>query len=246
MAENPPLNAEYVAGEPPVSDHVMCGNCGPWERHADDGECRYCGHVGKVKREPFGGVGRLPEVLGADLLRGGRVTYDSRIDTLRHIQRVQELLTQAILELVERGNMHDRSKLEDPELAIFDEYTPKLKHSTYGSDEYKGFLKGMGAGLAHHYEHNRHHPEHFANGVTGMTLIDLIEMLADWKAATERHADGDMERSLRLQKDRFQIEPQLMCVLWNTARAMGWVPAHNEQPAEAGKAEQSDGAGDGD
>lgn len=32
-----------------------CGICGPWERHADDGECRYCGHVGKVKREPFGG-----------------------------------------------------------------------------------------------------------------------------------------------------------------------------------------------
>lgn len=51
------LLAESVAGEPPVSDHVMCGNCGPWERVADEGECHYCGHEGKVKREPFGGEG---------------------------------------------------------------------------------------------------------------------------------------------------------------------------------------------
>ena len=68
-------------------------------------------------------------------------------------------------------------------VGTFDEYTPKLKHSTYGTDEYKGFLAGMGAGLEHHYAHNRHHPEHHAGGVHGMNLVDLIEMLADWKAA---------------------------------------------------------------
>lgn len=154
--------------------------------------------------------------------------YDSRPDTLKHIERVQELLNQVAAELDQRGLDHDASKLVDPELECFNEYTPKLKNSTYGTDEYKGFLKGMGAGLQHHYQHNRHHPEHFANGVHGMTLVDLVEMLADWKAATERHADGDMERSLRLQKDRFQIEPQLMNVLWNTARTLGWVPLHND------------------
>ena len=34
-------------------------------------------------------------------------------------------------------------------------------------------------------------------------------MLADWKAATERHADGDLLRSLRLNTERFGLSPQL-------------------------------------
>ncbi|GAA2159282.1 hypothetical protein [Glycomyces lechevalierae] len=50
-----------------------------------------------------------------------------------------------------------------------------------------------------------------------------IEMLADWKAATERHADGDLARSLEIQKDRFGISDQLAQILENTAREMGWI-----------------------
>lgn len=159
------------------------------------------------------------------------MSYDSRPETLAHIERVRELLAQVGQELERRGLDHDASKLVDPELETFNEYTPKLKNSTYGSDEYKGFLEGMGAGLRHHYEQNRHHPEHFANGIHGMTLIDLIEMLADWKAATERHADGDLARSLRLQKDRFGISDQLSSVLGNTAVALGWVGDSSEAPS---------------
>lgn len=128
-------------------------------------------------------------------------------------------------EVLSRAINHDASKLVDPELATFNEYTPKLKESTYGSDEYKGFLEGMGSALQHHYQENRHHPEHFEDGVRGMTLIDLIEMLADWKAATERHEDGDLGRSLKIQKDRFDISDQLHQILYNTAEAMGWLDA---------------------
>jgi hypothetical protein len=59
----------------------------------------------------------------------------------------------------------------------------------------------MGDGLKHHYSHNRHHPEFFGeDGVDGMTLVDLIEMLADWKAATERHDDGDLAKSLEIHR----------------------------------------------
>jgi hypothetical protein len=112
-------------------------------------------------------------------------TYDSTADTLNHSQRVGELMAQAIVELVDRAMRHDRSKTEDPELEIFNEFTPKLAKTTYGSDEYLGYLEAMGEGLAHHYAHNRHHPEHFLDGINDMTLLDLIEMLADWKAATE-------------------------------------------------------------
>jgi hypothetical protein len=150
--------------------------------------------------------------------------FDSTAETLAHSRRVGELIGQTIMELVERSTQHDLSKTLPPEKAIFDEFTPKLKHSTYGSEEYKGFLEAMKPALDHHYGHNRHHPEHFGDtGVNGMTLIDLIEMLADWKAATERHADGDLTRSLQIQKDRFGISDQLAQILDNTAREMGWV-----------------------
>jgi hypothetical protein len=105
----------------------------------------------------------------------------------------------------------------------FDEFTPKLKTSTYGSDEYKAFLADMGDGLKHHYEANRHHPEHFSNGADDMTLADLIEMLADWKAATERHDDGDLAKSLEIQRERFGLSDQLAAILRNTAEHFGWL-----------------------
>lgn len=151
------------------------------------------------------------------------MTYDSRPETRKHSLRVGQLIRQARDEISDRSYEHDASKLVEPELEIFNEFTPKLKTSTYGSDEYKGFLVEMGAGLAHHYAVNRHHPEHFPNGIDGMTLVDLVEMLADWKAATERHDDGSLTRSLVIQKDRFGISDQLAVILENTARHFGWI-----------------------
>lgn len=172
--------------------------------------------------------------------------YDSTADTLQHSRRVAELISPLAAELVQRGIQHDRSKTEPPEVGVFNEYTPKLKNSTYGSDEYKSFLAGMGAGLAHHYASNRHHPEHFTRGVDGMTLVDLLEMLADWKAATERHADGDLRRSLAVQRDRFGLSDQLVQILTNTAAYYDWLPG---QPAVTGPRETCGVAGtapDGD
>jgi len=148
---------------------------------------------------------------------------DSTVDTLRHSRRVDELLLQLVAQIQDRITKHDASKLEDPEKAIFDEYGPKLKASTYGSDEYKGFLSEMRVALDHHYANNRHHPEHFLAGVAGMTLVDLVEMLADWKAASERHADGDLAKSLQIQRDRFGLSDQLAAILDNTAREAGWI-----------------------
>lgn len=151
--------------------------------------------------------------------------YDSTPDTLRHSLRVGALMGAPIKELIDRSVRHDLSKVEPPEVAVFDEFTPKLRNSTYGSDEYKGFLAAMGEALRHHYQENSHHPEHFGTrGINGMTLVDLVEMLADWKAATERHADGDLTRSLEIQQARFGISPQLAEILRNTAEHFGWIP----------------------
>ena len=145
------------------------------------------------------------------------MSYDSRPDTYDHIQKVQNFLNRVIRNLLDRSEAHDQSKLVDPEVSMFDEFTPKLKESTYGSDEYKGFLKEMGVALDHHYAHNSHHPEHYEQGIAGMSLLDLIEMLVDWKAATMRHDDGDLMRSIEINQERFGYSDELKQILINTA-----------------------------
>lgn len=187
--------------------------------------------------------------------------------TWDHIDVVMRLLASAQIELMKRQFTHDRSKLDNPEVGTFVEFTPKLKGSTYGSDEYKSFLAAMKPALDHHYSHNRHHPEFFEpqqdpenvdnmiltvehiwrvfNGesgplpddsygfdfivtslnrrkaentapINGMNLFDLIEMFIDWCAACQRHADGDINKSIEINKDRFAMSPQLVQIFKNT------------------------------
>jgi len=59
--------------------------------------------------------------------------------------------------------------------------------------------------------------------VDGMTLLDVLEMLLDWKAATERmKGGGDIRRSLQINTERFNLSPQLVSILANTIEEMGW------------------------
>lgn len=60
-------------------------------------------------------------------------------------------------------------------------------------------------------------------GVDGMDLLDVLEMLCDWKAAGERHADGSLEKSFDVNRSRFGISPQLETIMRNTATRLGWI-----------------------
>ena len=177
-------------------------------------------------------------------------------ETLEHKKAVENMMFLLAALLLERCQEHDNSKLSSQELPGFVEYTPKLKNCTYGSDEYNRYLLELKPFLNHHYENNRHHPEHFKNDIEryctecnhgfskldeeyyienrmcpnclkksniqkrstlkGMTLIDLIEMLCDWKAATLRHADGGILKSIEYNKKRFGISDELCQILKNT------------------------------
>lgn len=148
---------------------------------------------------------------------------DSTAETLEHSRRVGRYLSEAIVDLLRRSYEHDLSKTRPPEQEAFDRASGRLRDLTYGSEEYKRALADLGPALEHHYAANRHHPEHYPDGVAGMTLMDVMEMLADWKAATERHADGDLARSLVIQRERFGIDRQLWLVLVRTAEYLGWV-----------------------
>lgn len=89
---------------------------------------------------------------------------------------------------------------------------------TYGSDEYKKCLQAIKPALDHHYANNSHHPEHYKQGIDDMDLLDLVEMLADWKAASERHNDGNILKSIEINGKRFEMSPQLIRIFENTAK----------------------------
>jgi len=146
------------------------------------------------------------------------MSHDNRVETEKHVKRVQDYLSMIMQGLAERGRLHDLSKLSEPEKSAFDETIPKLAGLTYGSEEYKANLAEMKPALEHHYANNRHHPEHFEDGIKGMTLVDLVEMFCDWCAATERHDDGDIGRSIEHNKNRLGYDEVLASIFANTAQ----------------------------
>jgi hypothetical protein len=148
--------------------------------------------------------------------------YDSTVDTLAHIGKVQARIGEVIAALHERAQVHDASKLQEPEKSGFDVLTPKLASLTYGSDEHKAAIEEGKPTIAHHYASNDHHPEHRPNGIRDMSLLSVLEMLADWKAASERTKQGSIARSLTVNIERFGIEPQLAWILSNTIDELNW------------------------
>jgi hypothetical protein len=141
----------------------------------------------------------------------------SEIETLRHKERVQFYMNKVVKELIDRATAHDDSKLGIDEIELFDEFTPKLKECTYNSPEYNECLDGLKPALDHHYARNRHHPEHFPNGIKDMNLIDIIEMFCDWKSSSERQLDGNILKSIEVTQKRFGFTNELKDILENTA-----------------------------
>lgn len=142
----------------------------------------------------------------------------SKVETLLHKQEVAKGITAFCQVLMDRALYHDESKLQSPEVEIFGEHTHELSKMVYGSDEYKQSLEKLKPAIEHHYAKNRHHPEFHKNGVDDMTLIDVLEMLADWFAATKRHETGNIRKSLEINTQRYKLSPQLKQILENTVR----------------------------
>jgi hypothetical protein len=157
------------------------------------------------------------------------MTYDSRPDTHAHIERVRDFLDLVIKNLENRSRAHDASKLVSPELEAFDIATPKLAGLEYGSEEYRQALREIKPAIQHHNEHNDHHPEHYENGIRGMSLMALVEMLCDWRAASERNKQRTdeagnplpFEASLAYSQTRYGYSDELAEILLNTVRELG-------------------------
>lgn len=135
---------------------------------------------------------------------------------LKHKQEVGNYINMFSSEMFKRAVEHDYSKFSQEEFYAFEEATPKLKNLTYGTDEYREQLNKIKPAIQHHYSVNSHHPEFYKNGINGMNLMDVVEMVCDWMGAVKRHSDGDIHKSLEINKERFEIDDQLYNIIKNT------------------------------
>lgn len=155
------------------------------------------------------------------------VTNQQRLDhiqeELEHQDKVRRGLSLAISDLLYRSSEHDRSKITEPEITGFTalKNSHQLRGYTYGSEEYRAALREFKPTIDHHYQANDHHPEHFPNGIAGMSLTGMIEMLADWDAAKDRSPGGSLHLSILQNADRFGYDAVLAQILINTAVELG-------------------------
>ena len=138
-----------------------------------------------------------------------------------HVLRVQTRMAEVLSDIARRMVVHDQSKYSDIELPLI-VGKATLNAVPYGTDEYKVALGKVEDSLVGHYFNNSHHPEHFADdGIGAMSLLDLLEMLCDWKAAGEQNG-GSIKESLRINVERYNISPELTKVLRRTIQDLGW------------------------
>jgi len=138
-------------------------------------------------------------------------------ETNKHIRNVQLLMCEIIGDLLWRQRLHDVSKFDDDERFAFQDVMPELGKVPYGSEEYKALLQKIRPAIDRHNRLNFHHPENHISGIHGMTLMDLLEMLCDWIAASKRNPGGDVIDSIKKNQNRFGYGDELSRILENTA-----------------------------
>jgi hypothetical protein len=143
--------------------------------------------------------------------------YDSTHDTMMHIANIQDTMLNIIIpELTRRAKNHDQSKLSEPEKSCYDKFIPLLKTEKYGSPGYRKIRDQMHEeGMDHHFEVNRHHPEHFEHMVNDMNIVDFVEMVCDWFAASLR-SDTTFMEGLDGNAKKYDLPETMVNILKNT------------------------------
>jgi Family of unknown function (DUF5662) len=141
-------------------------------------------------------------------------------DYIQHIQWLMEGMCWIQSQLMLRMLTHDRTKIEADELDAYAEIVPHFKDFEYGTEEHEAHGNKLEGAWTHHTSHNKHHVEHFEQGMVDMTLIDIIEMVCDWRAASLRSGSFDYKRSLEIAKKSNSIPSMLAQIIENTCRVM--------------------------
>ena len=141
-------------------------------------------------------------------------------DLVQHKQWVAENMQAATTELFLRAAVHDNSKFSPEEFELYDKVFPELQKYAYGSPELRAVYAQIKPALKHHFSVNRHHPEYHESGIKGMNLIDMLEMVCDWMAASRRSQTG-IDKGLEINKERYGIDDQLFEIIKNTVTSLG-------------------------
>ena len=135
-----------------------------------------------------------------------------------HKNDVRQLIGKVVTDLIQRGEHHDDSKMESPEVEVFAENFEKLGEIEYGSPQYEEMLKKIKPAIKHHHSKNRHHPEFWKRGIRDMTLTDLVEMLCDWESSTKKNKSGNIRHSMEINAKKYKMTTQLRQILENSVR----------------------------
>lgn len=109
----------------------------------------------------------------------------------RHRDFVRKNFHVLISKLEARSIVHDVSKFQEDEFDGFVEADAMSLYKEYGSSDYHKKLK-ENKGIALHLSRNTHHPEFYPNGISDMTFLDIVEMVIDWKSASETYGNDFM------------------------------------------------------
>lgn len=153
---------------------------------------------------------------------------NERDATMEHCVKVTDIMDGIANQIRVRGRKHDRSKFTDNELPYF-AVAADLKTAKYDSKEYHAGRLALGPALTHHYEHNRHHPEHHGeDGIQAMNYVDMIEMMSDWLASGQRHdSTHNIFDSINKNRMRFRVHHGMARQMWLTA-----MDVFGEEPEE--------------
>ena len=142
------------------------------------------------------------------------------MDYIQHTQWLMEGMSYVITNLLTRLLTHDRSKIGPDELDLYAKIVPGFKGLVYGTKEHEEHGKKLGPAWQAHCLDNRHHVEHFENGLHDMHLLDLIEMVCDWRAASLRSGKFDYETSVKQFANKNNVSHDLVTIIHNTCKML--------------------------
>lgn len=135
---------------------------------------------------------------------------------LNHKKNVTNLINLIIIELHKRINEHDESSLNSNEVEVLTYFPEYIKKDSYLNEESLAYIREIKNALNIHFKKNSHHPEHFNNKIKDMNLIDIIEMLCDWKSTMSE--DDDIISVIKRNKKIYNFSNELMYILINTSK----------------------------
>ena len=125
---------------------------------------------------------------------------------LNHKKKVKERMLFLAKEIIKRAESHDDSKLKEPEINWLIEMD-KEPRVEYGSPEYFEKMKRW----------DSHHPAYYnEQGVYGMTIVDLVEMMCDVISYVSELHVYQAAKIIKEQKERFDIDEGITQILINT------------------------------